>query len=1424
MAILKDIDQMIRTATQSCVYGTFAQTFDPKEFEREREDGTTILDLNPDCRVFIGGAEVTADVNSVSINNSMEGSACTISLNNPRGKYEISKMDLMKRWREDKDILAAYAYPELKKQDPLNYDKLAQKLGGSILGSGGGALVGQAIDMTKKIVDTLGGLAQGIPQSRGVTRMLFETKFYSGITRKAGDVVFDYRDPVFVFMKGRFSPFWYFTFTGIVISYSDEDAYGESNLLTLNCEDTASLWKRTKFSTKGSFFAMSNIEGRILNSNTSTKAVPFGDPSANLTFTNMLKVVAFTYDYGLRTKNCFPESVFNVVIPGASKKENVTDTGGSSDSQYDTYLEKIRKQVGIGKTFKLTDSSFLESMLSRVVQESPGVKSMDDLNYTINGETFSGGPNKNFFSAANSIYFQYNEIEYPSGKFDGKTISKLFDLSVRLWECKHDVISSLIDEYSGTGWADNKYFGICGNHPAMKYNFIDNFNMLERIWSLQYRYKTENLQKLKLTLYDKIYETVVGSPTELSPKGTKITLPDGSNFNFFRPRLFVILPQKYAGLRKITGDFSNLGKIDSESATNVWDYLKGALKPLEYNFYCSPCGDLYVEPELYDMHPIEFSNQIEPRSIFLKKESVELRNTSSTIPSDNPQEKPGSDVQPNSGTTVSVKVEHQAYFYNPKGSHPFFIMEKDRIRNTQEFSADNIVSSVSVEGSITDEGGIVEGAARKDAASLIHMSTSIAQGNSKKVTDANRFINGRYVADGFQNFMSDPAARRMFDENMAAYNLKYENYKKLVFIQVVSQINIDLRTFIKNFINGILYLNGQKDIQWNSGMVLDIIKELQNLGVTKEDVDYDIDVYVHIFSKYCSNIRTALKIPAGEIPGSVLTDIIDNKYIRDLLYKQARTKSGIDSNIQANNNFVQALSTYGQKNNESPPTSGDTGESYLKEDTFQLLQAYTATGLFNLDGKTDSSSIMGDTKSIVLNLITLQEPASLRFNDEIRDLYKDIQKMRESSYLPREMRAVTIADLIKLKNQGAYDPRTDLIKLYGYRVGEPIKNDYIKNGIEAVTYSQAVFNRLLGEAYSMNVVFIGRPELWLNRPYFLERKDCIGLCKNYSISYSYGGDFQSTILLTYIRKNSLSYAYSVEDLDVVVGDHNNSYFYSQGRLYLQLQEAIQKQGTAANKYFGGLISQSTKGNAGKITGEIASGLGNDALSYLKVGGLFVVNDVLGHMNYDARGGSNSAQVNDNSQGSKDVLYPTQGKEYITSIATEIKTNLETVENLLKDIELCNKDIVASTKSLVASNKKLTTEEAKEATADRACNIVSIKEEIKDSNEALASNKIKLKTINSNITKMCANILYSPALKDKDKFVYTSSGFCSSGKNDKFLTNALQLLYAYDLGGNPMRHGLYYKLFVYYIKDTGKDYKNLKVTTKITGNFLNNVIL
>ena len=1403
MAILSEIDRFIRTATQSAVYGTFSQRFDPSEFERDREDGVTILDLNPDCRVFIGGAELTADIDGVNISSSMDGSRCTINLNNPRGKYEISKMDLMKRWREDKDILSAYTYDELKKQDPLNYDKLAQKVGG--------AQAGQIVDMTKKLVDTFGGLAQGIPLSRGVTRMLFETKFQSGMTKKAGDIVFDYRDPVIVFMKGRFSPYWYFAFTGIIVSYSDSDAYGESNVLTLNCEDTATIWKRTKMTIKGAFFGMSNLENRILNANTKTKGNPYGDPKTNLTFSNMIKVVAFTYDYGLRTDNCFPESVF----PETAKKggggaasgaiTGALKAGGSSsnplDVRYKQYLNNLRKGLGIGNTFKLTDNGLVGSVISRLAKQPAGVRSMSKINYNINGYTFTGGPNDKSFSAANSIYFQLNEIRYPAGRFDGATISKFFDLSVRLWECQHDIDEKTVqnDEYNGTGWANTKYFGICGNHPAMKYNFIDNFNILPRIWSLFYKYKEKNVNKLKLTLYDKVYESVIGSPTELIPGGTKMSsIPEGSNLNIFRPRLFVVLPEKYSGTRRLAGEFADLGKLDSDNATNIWDYFKGALKAIEYNFYCSPCGDVYIEPELYDMHPIEFSGQIESRNIIQKSSKLEISNTSSTIGS-------GNNKVPEQGETTQVKVTHTAYFYNPKANHPFFIMEKDRLRNTHEFSADKIVSAVTVSGGMTKNGGIPESIANNpQTASLRRISTGIAKGNAKTIKDYMKFVEGQYVADGFESLMQNDTARQKFEENANAYTEAYETYRKLVFINLLTKMEVKIRTIIKDFLDSIFTVASKPNLDWNPGVVSSVTTYLRDRGITKKPKgDYEDSIYWYITTNYCKGLLRSLKIEdPAPLPQEIESAIL-NKSVKDFLFIASNPKQAMGNYDIIYNNILKDVSKKGQQGGTS------------SEDTVKVLQEYTQAGLFSLDdGSQNKNDVLGNKREVVFNLMMLREPVSLTSDVNAQGMYGIAQDARKKCFLPREMRATTLADLAAMRKTGAYDPRTDLIRLYGFKRGEDISNQYVMNGEEATAYAKAVFNRLLGESQSMNVTFIGRPEMWLNRPYFLERKDCIGLSKQYSINYKYGSDFTSTVLLTYIRKNSLTYAYSIPGLDIIRGSHDNNYFYTQGRLYLQLQAAIQKSATAASNSLNGILAQSIGGTGGQITGEITSGLSKDASSYIKVGGLYVANDFLGHMNYDSRGNSEVAVIDTQNTGdNKSQYYPAYGEDVLSKIAKDIESYLTTKQdletkitsdtqkeiNLKKEIESLNKQLAEESRKNVSEEPKLDPEKIKSLQA-------SILEKTKtrgNTTAALAYNKDKVNSANV--------ALYSQ---------YLLNIYGKTITKDDTLTTAIKGLYKSQSRGTPVdTYGLFYKLFAAHVGYLNIDrnsskYIGIRLTSKL----------
>jgi hypothetical protein len=127
------------------VFGTFDLQYNTSEFERTREDGTTILDLVPDCRVFIFGYEVTQDIQSVSVQNTTEGNTCSITLSNPRGKYEISKQDLMQKWREDKDILPSYGYNFFRRLAPTEKEKFFDSITTSAFGKKNAAKIKQGM-------------------------------------------------------------------------------------------------------------------------------------------------------------------------------------------------------------------------------------------------------------------------------------------------------------------------------------------------------------------------------------------------------------------------------------------------------------------------------------------------------------------------------------------------------------------------------------------------------------------------------------------------------------------------------------------------------------------------------------------------------------------------------------------------------------------------------------------------------------------------------------------------------------------------------------------------------------------------------------------------------------------------------------------------------------------------------------------------------------------------------------------------------------------------------------------------------------------------------------------------------------------------------------------------------------------------------
>src|SRR5690606_26761378 len=104
-----------KSSDKGTVFGTYSYSYNTSEFEKERIDGTTCINLVPEVKVFICGADLTVDILSVDVQNKLGGNSCTITIANPRGKYELSHQDLMGNWREDKDILGTYGLNRFKK-------------------------------------------------------------------------------------------------------------------------------------------------------------------------------------------------------------------------------------------------------------------------------------------------------------------------------------------------------------------------------------------------------------------------------------------------------------------------------------------------------------------------------------------------------------------------------------------------------------------------------------------------------------------------------------------------------------------------------------------------------------------------------------------------------------------------------------------------------------------------------------------------------------------------------------------------------------------------------------------------------------------------------------------------------------------------------------------------------------------------------------------------------------------------------------------------------------------------------------------------------------------------------------------------------------------------------------------------------------
>ncbi len=884
---------------------------------------------------------------------------------------------------------------------------------------------------------------------------------------------------MYVFFKGRFSPYWYFGFSGIITGWDDVDAYEGSQEINIKCEDVSSIWKRAKLSRKTSFYPGARGETRMQSTSRKTAYNIYSDPTVGLNFSNLIKMIAFSYDFGLNAYNC------HISSPGVSYSQAL-----SRLDQPDIYKE-AKQNLHTGASI---DHMYMFTKNNTMFDTNTNTIKANKINYPqqlkttpLTAETpfsFKGGPNEYQFSPVNSLYLQLNEITIP--QFQAKYVKPYLDISVRFWESNHTVDKASTSKLSGigTGWKDSRAFGVAGVHPALTYDFINNFNIIDNIWKECYA-SSKALSNVILTPLDQIRSSLVGSPTEATRTTVKLgDAPEGTQYNLFRPRLFVIEPLKFADrLKGEAGTITSIGALFDEQNTTVYAYLHEKLKAVEYITYATPMGDIIIEPEMYDSHPLEFSTPIEARNIVKKDKTIKLRTSS---------------IDKKRGLALYDK----AYFYDPKANHPFFLMEKDRIRCTQTFKQELIYTSVEVCGGQTAKGGIFE-IQTKD---ILNMTSSMASTRGRAAFVNNKFAWGKYTADGFEKFFDAIGDQTVLENTVKDGKTDFE---KMVFMHLlVNNKNTTVQKILDGFI----------DI------------------VANETPESKTDIY------YISENQKNLAIQVAYSKNIELT----NPEVRQAVYSEVfpDLKAYLNKTIQQLINSSVKEATGKAKETAAGLKNGNSVYNLLGVTAGAYVDALAAFDTKSFVTSKNSGISMAGIRQLVIAYAPAAAKAATTIANTWVDLYVQQKQLINSA-----IQTITLADEQDLADQQLYDPRKDLVKLYGYNPAEPIKNSYIENGEEAYDYAKTVFNRFLGKAFEIHMDVIGRPELLLNKTCYCEKKDAIGLITNYSIKWSHGGDFTSAVTLSYARKNTVLYAYGLGKLDPFVGSVTNDSFQTDAELY-----------------------------------------------------------------------------------------------------------------------------------------------------------------------------------------------------------------------------------------------------------------------------------
>jgi hypothetical protein len=526
--------------------------------------------LNQRARIFIAGYDVTQDVDSFTITNHMDnGMSATIQLMNPRDRYRITRTDLetnMYNVLEDnpkrygnKDILPTY---DLEGK-PFSLTK-----------SGMNGLVYKQEMNSLHEKDMGGGSKNKDLQYKDYLfkHMLFIVKWHSGIRKQENDFIFDYKEPVIIFLQGRYSTFWYFGFTGAITSYSSTFAYGGENSINITCASRRHfLGIKSRVLTPAVAQELTETRHIAANNASESQRAPIKElqsgkkiediiPDLFLSQTSLnesFKYPVFPVNFVKSTDRSVKKKswleffkryvVYNrdsYIVKGSDDKK-LSGLFTDAFSSLNTIFEKLLFGNGGTKGHKFKDKTKQFNYYIGVDTKSIYKdidKYVDPLYYKKPSEDITSKfgavtDRRNINDPLNSVYSAilgdniYQVSVFSVKPYSGRNVNTILEANtLRFWETDYNFGGK--EKNENCVWKSYKSAGVVGVHPAFHEDFINSFHILPKIFDTV----VNNLH---------VHNKVISAGTEEKKETIK-----GGSFSFSDENGLKFNPSKYTFVSK----------------------------------------------------------------------------------------------------------------------------------------------------------------------------------------------------------------------------------------------------------------------------------------------------------------------------------------------------------------------------------------------------------------------------------------------------------------------------------------------------------------------------------------------------------------------------------------------------------------------------------------------------------------------------------------------------------------------------------------------------------------------------------------------------------------------------------------------------------------------------------------------------------